>query len=51
MHAYNNQISYQENPIDGEDSVFYWWIKGDYIFIYNFFSNIKLYSLEKNHYK
>ncbi|MGC8573745.1 MAG: ABC transporter substrate-binding protein, partial [Caldisphaera sp.] len=27
MYAYNNQISYQENPINAEDSVFYWWFK------------------------
>nr|WP_245529256.1 ABC transporter substrate-binding protein [Caldisphaera lagunensis] len=27
MYAFNNQISYQENPINAEDSVFYWWFK------------------------
>nr|WP_157463259.1 ABC transporter substrate-binding protein [Caldisphaera lagunensis] len=28
MHGFNNQILYEENPINGGDSVFYWWIKG-----------------------
>ncbi|MFP3295480.1 MAG: ABC transporter substrate-binding protein, partial [Caldisphaera sp.] len=30
MHGYNNQISYEENPMIGgaADSLYYWWVKG-----------------------
>ncbi|AFZ70555.1 PKD domain protein,extracellular solute-binding protein, family 5 [Caldisphaera lagunensis DSM 15908] len=30
MHGFNNQISYEENPMigGGADSLYYWWVKG-----------------------